>query len=43
VIVEYPGTDPNAGVVSFVGAHMVGAAGCVDTGAVVGVFSQVHW
>jgi hypothetical protein len=23
IIVEYPGTDPEAGVVSFVGAHMV--------------------
>jgi hypothetical protein len=26
VIVTYPGSDPNAGVVSFVGAHMVGVA-----------------
>lgn len=23
IIVQYPGTDPNAGVVSFVGAHLV--------------------
>lgn len=26
VVVTYPGTDPNAGVVSFVGAHMVRVA-----------------
>lgn len=27
IIVTYPGTDPTAGVVSFVGAHMVGGMG----------------
>jgi acetylornithine deacetylase len=27
VLVTYPGTDPTAGMVSFVGAHMVGGAG----------------
>lgn len=29
IIVEYPGTDPEAGVVSFVGAHMVRGEGHV--------------
>lgn len=32
VIVEYPGTDPSAGVVSFVGAHMVSRAGAGNAG-----------
>lgn len=39
VIVEYPGTDPNAGVVSFVGAHMVGSVGSIDTRAASGISS----
>lgn len=33
VLVEYPGTDPNAGVVSFVGAHMVGGVACLAESA----------